>query len=110
MDGMANMYLAMAAIISAGALGVANGEDLTWQDCQKDPATLSPDDKIKMGIKQCLPKELNEALAALNDDVELTRKLGEAVVKRYVAVKKAEMKMLDRIPKDDRRCWIIERY
>jgi glutamine synthetase len=104
------MYLAIAAIIAAGTQGVVDAEDLIWQDCQKDPANLSGDERMKMGIKHSLPKDLNEALAELGADVGLTRKLGEQVVKRYIAVKTAEMKMLDGIPAEDRKAWIIDRY
>lgn len=110
LDGLANMYLAMAAIISSGTQGVIDMSKLTWGDCEKDPAYLSEDERKAMGIEQGLPKDLNEALKYLEDDTILTENLGQRAVTRYIEVKKAEMKLLEGMNAHDRKQWIIDRY
>ena len=110
LDGLANMYLAMAAIIGAGARGVALRPDLSWKDCGKDPATLSEEEKKELGITKGFPTTLEEALEELEEDDVLEDVLQKEVVARYIAVKKAEMGLLNGLGADEMREWLIERY
>jgi glutamine synthetase len=110
LDGLANVYLAMAAIITAGTEGVKDKEILTWHDCEEDPASLSAEERVTMGIDEGLPKDLNEALECLESEWMLRKKLGEEVIMRYIKVKRAEMKLLDGMSAHDRQQWLIERY
>lgn len=110
LDGLANVYLAMAAIISAGVEGVVAGETLDWKDCEKDPATLSTKERGELGIEEALPASLEEALEELEEDDGLREMLGGEVVARYIAVKKAEADFLNGMKVEERREWIIERY
>lgn len=107
MDGMANPYLALAAIISAGTAGA---DEFTWRDCPVDPATLSGEERAALGIVEQFPASLEEALEALERDDVMVDLLGKDVVDRYVAVKKAEIKLLHSIPEQSRRMWVMERY
>jgi glutamine synthetase len=109
-DGLANVYLAIAAIITAGRLGVSGQEELTWLDCQEDPASLSEQDRRRYGITEGLPATLVEAIEALKEDEMLCAALGRDVVERYVNVKTAEMELLKGMDAHDRQQWIIERY
>lgn len=109
-DGLANVYLAMAAILTAGTRGVVGGQKLVWHDCQKDPAELSEQERKEIGILEPLPKDLNEALTSLNNDDLLSGRLGKEAVSLYTRVKTAEMKLLDGMNAEDRKQWIIERY
>ncbi|KAI0447494.1 hypothetical protein F4803DRAFT_498351 [Xylaria telfairii] len=106
MDGMANPYLAIAALLYAGTEGAA----FTWGDCEIDPAKLSTKDRKTLGIETQFPKNLEEALVALEKDDTMVRLLGKECVERHVGLKKAEMAMLNSIPGKTRRQWIIERY
>jgi glutamine synthetase len=110
LDGLANVYLAIAAVISAGVEGVVAGDTLDWKDCEKDPASLNEDERKKLGIEEKLPTTLDEALEELVEDGGLGEMLGKEVVARYIAVKRAEADLLNRMESDDRRDWIIERY
>lgn len=110
LDGLANVYLAMAAIISAGVEGVVAHESLDWKDCEKDPATLSAEERTKLGIEEPLPASLGEALEELAEDDGLGEMLGKEVVGRYIGVKKAEVDLLNGMEAGERRDWIIERY
>jgi glutamine synthetase len=110
LDGLANVYLAMAAIISAGVEGVVSQETLVWKDCEKDPASLTADERAKLGIEEPLPASLEEALEELEEDDGLGEMLGKELMARYVAVKKAEANFLNGMETEERREWIIERY
>lgn len=110
LDGLANVYLAMAAILGAGTAGVVHEQKMIWRDCQKDPADLSDSERKELGVESKLPKDLSEALIALKNDQVLVAVLGEEVVARYSNVKIAEMKLLDGMDPHNRKQWIIERY
>jgi glutamine synthetase len=110
LDGLANVYLAMAGIISAGVEGVVAGDSMDWKDCEKDPATLSVKERGDLGIEEALPTSLEEALEELQEDDGLGEMLGKEVIMRYIAVKKAEADLLNSMEAEERKEWIIERY
>ncbi|KAI5925098.1 hypothetical protein F4810DRAFT_88841 [Camillea tinctor] len=111
LDGIANPYLAVAALLAAGADGVRRGADLgMWGDCVDDPALLSPERRKELGIEKMLPADLGEALKALQEDKELVELLGAEFVQRYVDVKTAEIALLSPMSAEVRREWILERY
>ena len=110
LDGLANVYLSMAAIISAGTEGVVAGNMLDWKDCEKDPASLSDEERKELGIEEKLPANLDEALEELGEDEGLGEMLGKDVVARYIAVKRAEADLLNEMKDEEKREWIIERY
>uniref|UniRef100_A0A8H7K6I8 Glutamine synthetase n=1 Tax=Bionectria ochroleuca TaxID=29856 RepID=A0A8H7K6I8_BIOOC len=110
MDGLANPYLAMAAIFSAGIDGVELGQKLLLAECTNDPATLTEEQRKKLNITEKLPATLLEALESLEKDDSLREIVGGDSVERYIAVKKAEMKMLSAMDDSAQRQWIIERY
>lgn len=110
LDGLANVYLALAAIFAAGLNGALKGEKLLWGDCRIDPATLSKEERKQLGIEKMLPESLDEAIGELLADGELREILGNDVVLRYVAVKKAEMNLLQGMQVEARKEWLIERY
>lgn len=110
LDGLANIYLALAAMIGAGVEGVIAKEKMTWLDCDMSPAKLSQADRDDYNIKEMLPSSLEEALACLKNDQGMYRILGEAVVVTYIAMKRAELELMKPMNDEQRRNWIIERY
>ncbi len=110
MDGLANPYLAMGAVLLAGINGVTSHEKLVWQDCEIDPANLTENDRKELHVVEKLPRSLEEALAALKSDEELIEWLGTALVEKYAASKEFEMTFLGGMNDDERRQWIMERY
>jgi glutamine synthetase len=109
-DGIANSYLSLAAIILAGVQGLADNERLALGDCTKDPALLSSSEREELNISVRIPRSIQEALEALHQDEELTGLLGSEVVERYTEVKKAETAILEEMGVDERWQWIMERY
>lgn len=109
-DGFANMYLALGAILGAGLQGVLNSEPLAVQSCLADPAKLSKEERSKLGIIQELPASIEEALDHLRKDSKLKEILGKSIVDAYLTVKEAECSMLEEMDPGRRRDWLIERY
>lgn len=110
MDGLANPYFAMAAILGAGLQGVLDKESLTSQDCLRDPALMDNVSRAHHGITQLMPKNVQEAMDMLADDAELGNILGSPFVKTYLTVKRAEMKMLEAMEREQRHRFMLERY
>lgn len=113
MDGMANPYLALGAVLGAGLLGHAAGEDLlgSWGDCgERAPAEMTAAQRGEVGVAERIPGSLREALDALREDGELGGMMGRELVERYVAVKTAELELLRGMGDEERRTWVMERY
>lgn len=111
LDGMANPYLALAAVLGAGADGVARGMRLsTWGQCLGDPAAMDEEERLALGIDERLPGSLAEALDALEMSKRFGAVIGRDVVERQVAVKKAEIELFESMEEAERRQWIIARF
>ncbi|KAJ3035828.1 hypothetical protein HDV00_003363 [Rhizophlyctis rosea] len=89
MDGTANPYLALGALIAAGIHGLEAKLDLP-PPTHVDPATL-PADKAPPR----LPTDLKTALGNLADDNKLRELMGDEIVKAFLAVKKAEVEAFE---------------
>ncbi|KAK3054789.1 hypothetical protein LTS18_011937, partial [Coniosporium uncinatum] len=127
LDGIANMYLAVAAILAAGVVGLEEGKEMVWEDCLSEylrplpelaaddastgnPSRLSEEERKSLGIERKLPTDIESAITALEKDDELRTTLTDGLVNDYVIMKKAELQMLGKMSKDERRVWLIERY
>ncbi|TGO69287.1 hypothetical protein BOTNAR_0013g00610 [Botryotinia narcissicola] len=110
MDGLANVYLALAAVIGAGVEGVISKDKMTWLDCHMNPAEVSQADRDDYNIEEMLPSTLDEALAALKIDQGMYKILGGAVVATYIAMKQGELELMNSMKDEQRRNWLIERY
>ncbi|CAK7213307.1 hypothetical protein SBRCBS47491_001761 [Sporothrix bragantina] len=110
LDGLANPFMAMAAVLLAGLSGIVYKKELTWGDCKEDPARLTPAQRQELGISEMLPANLDNALTALEGDEELVRLIGRDVVERYATVKRAEAAALGSLTESEQRERIIEQY
>jgi glutamine synthetase len=84
-DGAANPYLAIAAVLSAGAHGVREG---LRPPPPVDGDAYRADRKL---IGPALPVSLDAALGALERDTVLHRMLGPQIVETFLAVKRFEL-------------------
>ena len=109
-DGLANPYFVLAAIIGAGLQGILDEQPLSMKDCLGDPSIISAKERKDLGIKEQFPKSIREALINLEQDKALQQILGRAFVDTYLTVKRTESKMLEKMDPDKRRNWLIERY
>lgn len=110
MDGLANPYLALCAIMSAGLDGVRNKMPLTAGDCNDVPAELDPEEREALGIRTLLPKNLQESLAALEVNPVFSILVGDSIVSTYLSVKHEEAEILQKMTDRERRNWLISRY
>ena len=111
MDGLANIYLALAAIIGCGLKGVEDGEILQLKDCVSDPARLSSEEREAVGIAEKIPGSVGEALSSLEgDEVVKEEVMRREMVDAYVSVKKGEVEIWEGMEEGTRRDYLIERY
>ncbi|RMD39400.1 hypothetical protein DV735_g5727, partial [Chaetothyriales sp. CBS 134920] len=109
-DGIANMYLSIAAVLASGLHGVRERLPLTIQDCTVDPTALGEEGRARLGITTKLPSSLDESLAHLKSDRVLWALLGEGALVDYINIKEAEMAKLRAFSEAKRRVWLISRY
>lgn len=110
LDGFANMYLAMHAVLSAGLSGIKNEHKLMHRDCTVNPSTLNARERKELGIEMQIPDTIGKALAAALQDEKLQNAISEGMLKHYLYMKEAEQKMLNAMDESDRRIWLMERY
>ena len=111
MDGTANMYLALAAIIGAGLHGIENAEPLDLKDSRIDPpAKMSPEERGALGFLEKISKSIGEALECLEEDEVVKGFMGREMVEAYGSVKRAEEEMLNGMEEGRRRYYLVEKY
>ncbi|OIW35447.1 glutamine synthetase/guanido kinase, partial [Coniochaeta ligniaria NRRL 30616] len=66
-DGTANMYLVLGAVLGAGCAGLEEKTRLTWKDCQTSPGLMSRGARLDYGVTTMLPKSLKDGLDILRN-------------------------------------------
>lgn len=112
-DGLANIYFALSALLAAGLLGLASAptspSDLP-RDLPVNPASLDEHELAEYGVKRKMPRDVFEALVALEKDAEFREALPGALVESYLLMKREELRMLGNMSETERRVFLIERY
>jgi len=96
LDWTANVYLAVAAFISAGLLGIRDKSTVTIQDPKELTHRLSAKSREDLGIVTRLPTNFGAALAQLIEEryCGLEAFIGEPALDLYVAIKQCESEAL----------------
>jgi glutamine synthetase len=111
LDGFANMYFALSALLAAGLLGLAANEPFfPEQDVKVNPSTMDEQMRAEFGITRRLPRSMQEAVTSLRADVPLNEALDPAFLKTYLYMKGEEAKMLGDMGEGERRVFLVERY
>lgn len=112
LDGLANPYFALSAILAAGLLGLKSGEvsNFAQKDVRANPSQLSLEQRSELGIMEKMPTSIKESMVALDGDMELREILADGLVYDWLLMKKTELEMLENMPEAERRVWLIERY
>jgi len=84
--GLSNPYLAGAAVLAAGLLGIEDGLEL-------EPPAAGPAEEDP--TKEPLPTTVHEPLAALEADEKLVSLLGEEFVSAYTVMRRHELQRFD---------------
>ncbi|KAJ5649330.1 fluG protein [Penicillium longicatenatum] len=105
-DATANMYLALAATLSAGLLGCANGEPLRLGDSATG---------AQIGGTS-LPHSLEAALNQLDEDDEekgieaVERFMESKVIRHYLNLKRFELLKLNEMEIEEARNWLVKLF
>lgn len=110
LDGTANMYLVLCAVLSAGLDGIKDAVPFDSKDCKVNPSKLSDDERMELGVVERMPRSLKESLRELKMNIKLHGLMGDELITNWIAVKEAEQQMLEEMSESDRRIWLIERY
>ena len=95
-DGSANPYLALGAIVAAGLDGIAHNMD-PGPPVTTNPNDLSEEQRRAHGIRR-YPTTLAEAIAELERDDVLLEALGPSLAREFIAVRKSEWEDLGNAP------------
>jgi glutamine synthetase len=87
-DASSNPWLAVGGLIAAGLDGLERGLEPP-EPVEVDPATLSEDERARLGIAT-VPSTQAEALDALAGDAVLMGALGPVLAESYLAVRRSE--------------------
>ncbi|KAI9353812.1 hypothetical protein BDR26DRAFT_849280 [Obelidium mucronatum] len=108
LDGTANPYLALGAIICAGLDGIRNKEQLP-PPCQVDPGALTQEERDAAGILR-LPEVLEDALEKLRENKVLAEGMGPELFENFLAVRTKEAAAIAAMNPEDVRKIMIDRY
>ncbi|NEQ30688.1 MAG: glutamine synthetase [Leptolyngbya sp. SIO4C5] len=107
-DGAANPYLALGAVIAAGLDGVR--QKLSPSDpVDIDPGLMSEAEQMQRGIDR-LPTSLKLAMEQFQQDTVLTEALGQPLAQTYLAVRQAEWEALHSLSLEEEVRLLVERY
>jgi glutamine synthetase len=107
-DASANPYLALAALLAAGAAGVTEGLQLD-PAVQSDPGSWSAEERDARGVAG-LPSSQAEQEAALTANPRIPAVLGDALLGAFLAVRRSDAAAAAGRPVDDVLAGLRWRY
>ena len=107
-DGSANPYLALGALVAAGLDGVRRALD-PGEPLATNPHDLSDEERGRRGIRR-YPTSLGEAVAELEGDELLLDALGPPLAREVVAVRRAEWDDLGHLSPEEEIAAHFRRY
>lgn len=107
-DGSANPYLALGAIVAAGLDGLRRGLD-PGTPVTVDPGDWTDDERRSRGVDP-LPSNLGEAIGHLDNNVVLRNALGLDLARSFLAIRRAEWEALKDLPLNEEVKLLLERY
>ena len=90
LDGTANPYLALAAVLGSGLDGIVNDKELSIKECggEKSAAQLGEKGRDELGIRDRLPLTWEEARLKFEKSTIVERVFGEDFKRKYLSVNK----------------------
>ena len=103
-DATCNMYLAVAAMLGAGLLGMRHQEKLIWGDFSGTVDELDEHQRRDLNVVTPLPRSLREALTVLKEGGlhDLEGLVGAGIISEYLAVKELEESKVSKLSRDQR--------
>jgi glutamine synthetase len=106
-DGTANMYLFIGALIEAGVLGIEECAQFP-EPCLQNPANLEV--REKYGVTRRLPLNFSDALKELEKEDKLADRIGRTVVEKFYGMGYDGAERHASMQEDYRFLWEVERY
>ena len=91
LDGSANPYLVVGAVLTIGLAAIDKGLTLP-DEVDGDPALLDPTELTRKGVRR-LPATAEESLACLDDSNLLKQAMGDYLYDAFTAVRRAEIEL-----------------
>ncbi|TDL24695.1 FLU1-II [Rickenella mellea] len=110
LDGTANPYLAISAMLASGMMGVRSASPLVVRDCQALAASLTEDQRTAIGVTKRMPLNIEEARDYLKADSALVSAMGEELVEKYLAVNEVLGKALEAGTPEEALRRLVETY
>lgn len=110
MDGLANPYLGTCALLAAGLDGLSQRSILSAGPCSVEPRQISDEERAALNITTKMPVALTESLANLEGNGRLREILGDSMVSKYLAIKRDELKLVQKMTPEEKRAWFVSRY
>jgi glutamine synthetase len=88
LDGTANPYIALAAVLGVGHAGIRDKAPLAISDCAGGPsaALMGEERRTALGITDRMPLSWEEARGRLRDDTLVNAVLGKDMITKYLSV------------------------
>ncbi|MBI2760424.1 MAG: glutamine synthetase [Chloroflexi bacterium] len=107
-DGSANPYLALGALVTAGLDGIKRGLG-PGEPMTSNPHDLPEDERARRNILR-YPTSLPDAITALERDPTLLDALGPSLAREFIAVRRAEWEDLGGLPIEAQNAAHFRRY
>ena len=98
-DGTANAYLALGAVLAAGIHGITTGDRLP-PSTEEDPVSLSETERAAREIQQ-LPGSLPEAADRFAGSSVLREAMGDFLFETFLATRRGEYREYEGVPNDE---------
>lgn len=102
-DGTANNYLTLTAILGVGIAAWAKGQELTVKPMSGRSPKPDLETRRELGIEKPAPRSLKDATDALKEDEAVMAVLGKPLWERYVQYKEKEGQKLGELTLQERR-------
>ncbi|EIW80776.1 glutamine synthetase guanido kinase [Coniophora puteana RWD-64-598 SS2] len=111
-DGLANPYLSLAAIIAAGVLGVKHRKESGMLDCSGDktPGDMSEAERQERGITRRMALTREEARDSLMNDESMKEVMGKDGVEAFLAVNEVAEGVFSRGTERDQAKRLVESF
>ncbi|KAI0432204.1 glutamine synthetase [Xylaria sp. FL1042] len=110
MDGTANPYLFVAAVIFAALDGLGSKTKLVWKDCKFFPDSMNEERRVEYGLTKSMPITFKEALDYLRSDHAMTTRIGQNLVEWFLSVKDKEVEEFGKMTDEQRRLRFLEYF
>ncbi|GAW16227.1 hypothetical protein ANO14919_056500 [Xylariales sp. No.14919] len=110
MDGTANPYLFVGAVLLAALDGLQQKTKLVWKDCKFFPDLMDETMRVEYGIDKSMPVTLKEALECLRMDSALKTWIAEDLLKWFISVKDKDVEEFGKMTDKQRRRRFLEYF